>query len=161
MAAQVEGFEVDAGHLQLLHADARSWLQERERCQHPRVARAAGARECGNASTDLLYTQTPLGSSSPEAGRRQLRHSHQGPVVPGTSDVGYCVGWCWASRSSFSICISVVFPALSRPWAAGGPVQVVLASRRPSQHSDRARRSRTRNKIFAFLLYRPRELRMP
>lgn len=31
------------------------------------------------------------------------------------SDVGYCVGWCCASRSSLSMCIRVVLPALSRP----------------------------------------------
>jgi len=33
-----------------------------------------------------------------------------------TSEVGYCVGWCCARRSSLSMCISVVLPALSRPW---------------------------------------------
>ncbi len=126
VAAQVEGFKVDAGHLQLLHAGTRGWSQDRERCQHPRTR----CRGCWRTGVQERFPQTcsthklPLGSS-PEAGRRQLRHSHQGPVVPSTSDVGYCVGWCWASRSSFSICISVVFPALSRPWAAGGPVQGV------------------------------------
>jgi len=41
----------------------------------------------------------------------------EGPTGDGrTSDVGYCVGWCCASRSSFNMCISVVLPALSRPW---------------------------------------------
>lgn len=37
------------------------------------------------------------------------------PPLERTSDVGYCVGWCCAKRSSLSMCISVVFPALSRP----------------------------------------------
>ena len=36
-------------------------------------------------------------------------------VRNGTSDVGCCVGWCCCRRSSFNICISVVFPALSSP----------------------------------------------
>lgn len=36
-----------------------------------------------------------------------------------TSEVGYCVGWCCASLSSLSMCISVVLPALSRPWVSG------------------------------------------
>ena len=35
-----------------------------------------------------------------------------------TSEVGYCVGWCCARRSSLSMCISVVLPALSRPCGA-------------------------------------------
>ena len=45
------------------------------------------------------------------ATRRRAQH----PTSGRASDVGYCVGWCCASRSSFSMCMSVVLPALSRP----------------------------------------------
>jgi hypothetical protein len=36
--------------------------------------------------------------------------------IDNSSLVGYCVGWCCANRSSFSMCINVVFPALSNPY---------------------------------------------
>ena len=56
-----------------------------------------------------------------------------------TSDVGYWVGWCWARRSSFSMCIRVVLPALSRPCECvwGGGSVCVSARTKPLSRSAR------------------------
>jgi len=59
--------------------------------------------------------------------------SAAGLVAWRTSDVGYCVGWCCASRSSFSMCISVVFPALSSPWKETNRTR--LSQRVPGLHT--------------------------
>jgi hypothetical protein len=53
------------------------------------------------------------------AGRSRILMIGAGFLGGRTSEVGYCVGWCCASLSSLSMCISVVLPALSRPWVSG------------------------------------------
>lgn len=71
------------------------------------------------ASHPILLVQLrkqPMPHPAPPSPRRSALACPGPPMLwVLTSDVGYCVGWCCASRSSFSMCISVVLPALSRP----------------------------------------------
>mmetsp|Transcript_45794 Transcript_45794/g.145991 ORF Transcript_45794/g.145991 Transcript_45794/m.145991 type:complete len:206 (+) Transcript_45794:180-797(+) len=53
------------------------------------------------------------------------------PAICSSSDVGYWVGWCCARRSSLSMCISVVFPALSSPCDANAATCVRAWPRGP------------------------------
>ena len=78
MATQVESFEVDACHLELLQFG-----------EH--------------------YASGALGR---QRGKLAQPYRSEDKV---TSEVGYCVGWCCASLSSFNMCMRVVLPALSSP----------------------------------------------
>ena len=73
--------------------------------------------------------------------------------------MGYCVGWCCANRSSFSMCIRVVLPALSRPCMPQWCVSTTSRQRNAKHawaHPEAD--NHTRKRILAFLLYKPSEL---
>jgi hypothetical protein len=61
-----------------------------------------------------------------------------------TSLVGICVGCRVTRRSSFSMCISVVFPALSRPCDAGGQRSADAQPREQQSCSDAVSHARRR-----------------
>ena len=69
------------------------------------------------------------------------------------------MGWCCCNLSSFSMCMRVVLPALSRPCrvpATGYDSLCALGAAPPARHAGP-----TRNRILAFLLYRPSWFKMP
>lgn len=106
VAAQIKCLEVDARHLQLLQAaGAQAATSD--------AAALGAALPVLNCVLNFHHASTP--STALWGIKDDMAHLCPALQLARTSDVGYCVGWCCASRSSLSMCIRVVLPALSRP----------------------------------------------
>lgn len=115
VATQIKCLEVHARDLKLLHTcmkpresigrGASSTPASFNQCRHCNQPAAAAAccMHC-HAADPITNTR---GTHAAQARRIQ--------IAKPTSEVGICVGWWVTRRSSLSMCINVVFPALSSP----------------------------------------------